>query len=260
MLADSLDYEATLAAIAQLAVPGHGRLVRRRPRSATGGELQRVAVAHVDPEKVALAARAAERYPADPRADRGVHQVLRTGASQLWPEITDEMIVAAAHDEEHLRLIRDARDELGDGGADARARSRVRRDHVRRARSRGGASATPTCGSPRTSRCARHGGRERAPVPRPLDDRPHAAGLAAAAGAARGPRRRGRRAVPRRRRGARGRRRLLRRLRHHRRPLVRGHRRRLRQGRRGGGGHALARYTIRAAAARRSSPAAILAG
>ena len=48
----------------------------------------------------------AERYPADPRADRGVHHVLRTGESQLWADIPDELIVAAAQDEEHLRLIR----------------------------------------------------------------------------------------------------------------------------------------------------------
>ncbi len=48
----------------------------------------------------------AERYPADPRGDRGVHQVLRTGESQVWPDIPDALIVEAAQDEEHLRLIR----------------------------------------------------------------------------------------------------------------------------------------------------------
>ena len=71
------------------------------------GELDRVAVAHVDPAKVRWAREIAERYPADPRADRGVHHVLRTGESQLWPDIPDELIAAAAQDEEHLRLIRE---------------------------------------------------------------------------------------------------------------------------------------------------------
>ena len=78
-------------------------------------------------------------------------------------------------------------------------------------------------------------GRERAPLPRALDDRADAAGVAAAADAARRARRRRGRALPRRGRGPRGRRRLLRPLRDQRGPLVRGHRRRLRQGRRGGG-------------------------
>jgi serine phosphatase RsbU (regulator of sigma subunit) len=48
----------------------------------------------------------AERYPADPRADRGAHHVLRTGESQLWPDIPDALITEAAQDDEHLRLIR----------------------------------------------------------------------------------------------------------------------------------------------------------
>ena len=32
--------------------------------------------------------------------------MLRTGESQLWPEIPEELLVAAAQDEEHLRMIR----------------------------------------------------------------------------------------------------------------------------------------------------------
>ena len=60
----------------------------------------------VDPAKVEWAREIAEHYPADPRADRGVHHVLRTGESQLWPDIPDELIVAAAQDAEHRRLIR----------------------------------------------------------------------------------------------------------------------------------------------------------
>jgi PAS domain S-box-containing protein len=107
VLADSLDYEATLATIAKLAVPGVADwcgvdLAGDRPL-----EAQRVAVEHVDPEKVALAQELAERYPAEPRTDRGLHQVLTTGESQLWPEIPDALIVEAAQDEEHLRMIRE---------------------------------------------------------------------------------------------------------------------------------------------------------
>jgi PAS domain S-box-containing protein len=106
VLADSLDYEATLVAIAKLAVPSVADwcgvdLAGDRPL-----EIQRVAVEHVDPAKVALAKELAERYPAEPRTDRGLHQVLATGESQLWPHIPDALIVEAAQDEEHLRMIR----------------------------------------------------------------------------------------------------------------------------------------------------------
>jgi PAS domain S-box-containing protein len=107
VLADSLDYEATLATIAKLAVPSVADwcgvdLATDRPL-----EAQRVAVEHVDPGKVALAQELADRYPAEPRTDRGLHQVLATGESQLWPHIPDELLVEVAQDEEHLRMIRE---------------------------------------------------------------------------------------------------------------------------------------------------------
>ncbi|MEA2133296.1 MAG: hypothetical protein QOC68_1205 [Solirubrobacteraceae bacterium] len=107
VLADSLEYESTLAAIARLAVPGVADWCAVELDTDRTGELVRVAVAHVDPAKVTMATEIAERYPSDPRADRGVHHVLRTGESQLWPDIPDALIVEAARDEEHLRLIRE---------------------------------------------------------------------------------------------------------------------------------------------------------
>ena len=107
VLADSLEYESTLAAIARLAVPGVADWCAVDLGGDAPGDLDRVAVAHVDPAKVTLAEEIAERYPADPRADRGVHHVLRTGESELWPDIPDALIVEAAKDDEHLRLIRE---------------------------------------------------------------------------------------------------------------------------------------------------------
>ena len=105
-LADSLEYESTLASIAHLAVPVVADWCAVDLAGDIAGELDRVAVAHVDPEKVIWAREIAERYPADPSSDRGVHHVLRTGESQLWPDIPDALITEAAQDEEHLRLIR----------------------------------------------------------------------------------------------------------------------------------------------------------
>jgi serine phosphatase RsbU (regulator of sigma subunit) len=105
VLADSLDYEETLAAIARLAVPGVADWCGV-DLMGEDGELQRVAVAHVDPEKVAMAQDLAERYPAERRDDRGIYQVLATGESQLWPHIPEALLVEAAQDAEHLELIR----------------------------------------------------------------------------------------------------------------------------------------------------------
>jgi nitrate/nitrite-specific signal transduction histidine kinase len=66
-----------------------------------------VAVAHTDPEKVAWARELQLRYPPDLAAPSGVPQVLRTGRSEIYPHITDEMIRAVARDDEQLRIIRD---------------------------------------------------------------------------------------------------------------------------------------------------------
>jgi PAS domain S-box-containing protein len=81
-LTSSLDYRATLARVARLAVE------------------------HENPEKVAWAHELQQRYPPDADAPRGVPEVLRSGRSEFYPEVTDEMLVAAARDPEHLRLMR----------------------------------------------------------------------------------------------------------------------------------------------------------
>ena len=62
---------------------------------------------HEDPQKVALALKLQERYPTDPESPGGVPHVLRTGRPEIYPEVTDEMLEAAARDEEHLELLRD---------------------------------------------------------------------------------------------------------------------------------------------------------
>jgi PAS domain S-box-containing protein len=103
-LAGSLDYASTLAAVAQSAVPGIADWCA--VDVAVEGTLDRVAVAHVDPERVALAQELQSRHPPDESAG-GIYEVLRNGEPLLIPEVTDEMIVAAARDDEHLRMLHD---------------------------------------------------------------------------------------------------------------------------------------------------------
>ena len=103
-LASSLDYQVTLARVAQLAVPTFADWCAIDV--VDDGRLRRLAVAHVDPAKVRLAHELAERYPPDPEAPHGAWQVMRTGESDLIAEITDEMLVAGAVDAEHLAIAR----------------------------------------------------------------------------------------------------------------------------------------------------------
>jgi PAS domain S-box-containing protein len=106
ILSSTLDYQLTLARVARLAVPGLADWCTVDLLE-DDGTLKRLAVAHVDPAKIAWAHEMQERYPPDPDAPTGVHNVLRTGRSELYPLITDEMIVLAAKDEEHLRILRE---------------------------------------------------------------------------------------------------------------------------------------------------------
>lgn len=104
-LSRSLDYRTTLTNLARLVVP---RLADWcSVQVLDEGVLRTVAVTHTDPAKVAYAREINERYPVDLDAPTGVANVLRTGMSELHPEITDEMVVAAARDEEHLQIIRE---------------------------------------------------------------------------------------------------------------------------------------------------------
>ncbi|GAA2152122.1 SpoIIE family protein phosphatase [Nocardioides koreensis] len=103
-LSKSLDYEATLANVARLAVPAFADWCAIDV--VEDDRLHRLAVEHVDPAKVRLAHELERRYPSDRDAAGGAWEVMRTGQSLLIPEVTDDMILAAAKDEEHLRLAR----------------------------------------------------------------------------------------------------------------------------------------------------------
>jgi signal transduction histidine kinase len=104
----SIDVQATLTEIARLAVPAMADWSSVELAEPDGaGKSNRLAIVHVDPEKVALAHRLNEQYPPDPDAPRGVPHVLRTGISELYETIPDELLVQASRDAEHLRIARE---------------------------------------------------------------------------------------------------------------------------------------------------------
>ncbi|MGN6129693.1 MAG: GAF domain-containing SpoIIE family protein phosphatase, partial [Nocardioidaceae bacterium] len=104
-LAKNLDYQSTLTRVAYLAVPDYADWCSIQLLEE--GELRTIAVAHQDPAKVELALELQRRYPADPDAPVGAYQVLRTGTSELLPDIPDELLAEVTHDPEQLRLARE---------------------------------------------------------------------------------------------------------------------------------------------------------
>lgn len=106
VLANSLDYQTTLDSLAHLTVPSIADwcaidVVEK------DGTIERLAVAHTDPAKEELAKELYRRYPPKKEATMGQANVLRTGQSELYPHIPDSVLVEAASDAEHLRILRE---------------------------------------------------------------------------------------------------------------------------------------------------------
>src|SRR4051794_9968994 len=105
LLDASLDHETTLQNVARLVVSQMADWCAVDIVE-PGGRFRNVAVAHVDPQKITWAREINERYPPDQDSATGIANVLRTGRSELYPEIPWELVEQAAIDEEHLALIR----------------------------------------------------------------------------------------------------------------------------------------------------------
>jgi PAS domain S-box-containing protein len=105
VLAESLDFRTTLNTVAHLVTPAIADWCYVVLQTAEG-KLETLAVAHTDPDKVRWARDVAERYPILPDSQTGVPGVVRTGVPELYADVTDDMLVAVAVDEEHLRLLR----------------------------------------------------------------------------------------------------------------------------------------------------------
>lgn len=104
-LMSSLDYAETLQALADLAVPALGDwcavdMVDDQE------QCKRLAVAHSESEKIALAHTLWMEYPPSPADPSGVFQVVRTGQAEMMSQIPDELLVQGAKDARHLELIR----------------------------------------------------------------------------------------------------------------------------------------------------------
>jgi PAS domain S-box-containing protein len=103
LLAQSLDYPKTLAALADMVVP---RLADWASVEILepDGVIHSVALAHVDPERLAMARDFRRRRPPELTSPTGIGHVITTGQPELVPEITEEML-ASIDDPEVLQLV-----------------------------------------------------------------------------------------------------------------------------------------------------------
>lgn len=104
LLSSSLDYEATLRQLAELLVPVMADWSAIDVLDEEG-RVRRLAAFHSDPQKVEFVHAIERKYPNDPNAPHGVPNVLRTAQTEWVPQIPEELLVTAAKDEEHLKLI-----------------------------------------------------------------------------------------------------------------------------------------------------------
>ena len=106
VLAGSLELETLLANVAQLIVQSFADwcVIDLLDQD---GTYHQAALAHQDPQKVEWARELLQRYPPKLEASSGAQHVMRTGEPELVTNVPDELLVAHAHDEEHLRLLRD---------------------------------------------------------------------------------------------------------------------------------------------------------
>jgi PAS domain S-box-containing protein len=105
LLSSSLDYKETLSRVAALALPALADFVAIETR-APNGALEARSIAHHNPARERLARELLDKYPRPLSSTSGMPQVLRTGKSEVVSDITDEMLVTGAQDDEHLRLLR----------------------------------------------------------------------------------------------------------------------------------------------------------
>ncbi len=103
-LAESLDPDATLEAIAELIVPSLADwcIVDLLTEA---GTVERAAIVHADPARQALAS-GLHRYAPDLSRPDGGADALRLGRTDRDATVTDEMLVKIARDENHLALLR----------------------------------------------------------------------------------------------------------------------------------------------------------
>ena len=104
-LAKSLDYQATLQRLTEIAIPFLGDqcavYVMR-----DDGSMCLKAAAHINPATAEILRRIMDQYPAPVKERHSISEVQRTGVSQLYPELPPSVLRDFAQDVTHLEHMR----------------------------------------------------------------------------------------------------------------------------------------------------------
>lgn len=106
IISSSLEYKHVLSNIAKMLVPQMADWYSVDLLDEEGN-ITNATVFHKDPEKIKWAYEIQKKYPIDYNAPNGAPNVIRTGTSEIYEYISDDMLVAAAKDEEQLKLMRE---------------------------------------------------------------------------------------------------------------------------------------------------------
>ncbi|TMB06973.1 MAG: response regulator [Deltaproteobacteria bacterium] len=108
ILGSTLEADATVAAIAHLAVPRLADLCAVHLRE-PDGSIRLLALAGLDPQAERAAIESAGRHPVDPANAHGVAAVLRSGKTEWERSLPDSLLVDRADSAGHLAELRAAR-------------------------------------------------------------------------------------------------------------------------------------------------------
>jgi PAS domain S-box-containing protein len=103
-LASTLDYESTLANLADLLVPQFADWYAVDVLNDEGA-FRRLALVHKDPAKAEWAEKSKRLYGGDPDEPEGPGRVVRTGEAVLYRTVPDELLVSSTKNEEHYEIL-----------------------------------------------------------------------------------------------------------------------------------------------------------
>lgn len=104
LLSRSLDYQATLQAVVNLAVPQFADCCCIEWLDASG--IQSIAIAHSHPELASLAKEYRRRFPINLNDRYGVAKVLHTGSSQLYPDLSSQILAENIVSQEQIDMLK----------------------------------------------------------------------------------------------------------------------------------------------------------
>lgn len=104
VLSASLDYKSAFANVADLAVPLQADWCAIDMLS--GDTIEQLVIAHKNPKKIKWGKEIRRKYPPYRDDPTGIANVLRTGKSELYPIITEDMLSREIQDKEYLSLVR----------------------------------------------------------------------------------------------------------------------------------------------------------